>query len=96
MLNQRQLDFITTLKTYNQTMETQWKTAQCLVKCFDEEFADGQDNALTDIDADIETAYNFNTVKIKAAITAMRNYINYYDGNAVVVKEYGADIRRTK
>ena len=95
-LNIRQTGFIAKLKECAVSIESLWKDTKCLTKCFDEEFDDEKDNALIDVDEDVDTAYNFDTANIKLAITALKNFNNFYEGNAVVQEEYGEDIRRVK
>jgi hypothetical protein len=95
-LQMRQTSFITKLSLFVNKMEALWYEGMCLEKCFDEEFDTEKDNALDEVTQDIENSYGFSATNIEDAITAIKQFRNYYEGNAVITNEYGKDIRRIK
>lgn len=96
-LNSRQVEFITKLKNFAIQIEQCVMQAQCLENCYNEEFADGFDNAFLDVNSELEAAYAFDSTDIKDSIQySAHNIIEYWTGNSVPTYEYGQWLRRIK
>lgn len=96
-LNMRQVEFLTELRNFARELEKCFLKANCLEKCYDEEFADGLDNALLDQNAELIQGYAFDSSDVKDAINhPVHNLIEYWIGNSVPTYEYGQWLRRIK
>lgn len=95
-LNFRQTNFITELKAFANSCEALYNKATCLKKCYDEEFATGKDNDLSNAE-NLEVSYNFDSDDVATAVNqAVDNFKNLWEGNVVDTREYGKDLRRIK
>lgn len=96
-LNTRQVSFIAELKNFASMIEQCVVKGKCLKDCYDEEFADGFDNALLDNNTDLVAAYSFDSDDVKNVVTeSITNLLQFWVGNSVPVSDYGKLVRRIK
>ncbi len=96
-LNFRHTSFINELKNFAIMIEECVTKGKCLKDSYDEEFADGMDNALLDVNDDVIQAYSFDSNDVKAAIdNSISNLLQYWVGNAVPESDNGKLLRRIK
>ena len=96
-LNIRQTMFITELKNFASMIEQCIVKGKCLKDCYDEEFADGLDNALINQNTELIQGYAFDSDDIKYAVTeSITNLLQFWVGNAVPANDYGKLVRRIK
>jgi hypothetical protein len=94
-LNTRQHNFLSRLQHACSLGVQLAQVAPEIKQQFDEEFATGQDNALSDNEADLE-ALGLSSSDITSAVNQFidNGYTNMWDGSAVSTREYGKDCRR--
>lgn len=95
-MNDRQVEFITELQALRKKLKDVYGRAKEVTQAFAEEFKATQDNALdgTGLVGDYD-ANGLNYSDIQTMVEqGLANFINFWEGNAVVTREYGKDIRR--
>jgi len=96
-LNLRHTSFITELKNFAIMLEQCITKGKCIKDCYDEEFANGLDNALLDVNDDIIQAFSFDSNDVKNVVDySISNLLQYWLGNTIPANDNGKFLRRIK